>query len=509
MPSAEGTSGADRTTSEERQRRDTMKSGKTIVALSDGEARLVAALDVLRGSGLRVLATSLAYEAARWLGRPEGTVLVARHGLLPEDRRRFMSDIRAVAPSAPVVVIVSHPSAIDASLPIDRWITEPVTADELAAAVADLATEHSAPTANLRHANVQNTEPLLAVAAGVPPGATPKIYEVVHGCRVLSELECDREQLIQRGLRLFMQITGSSRASLMLKSPETGRLRLVSCAGFPAEMREPVEVEVGEGIAGHVAASEQPLLVADAAAHVPKRAGRRYDGDSFMVAPLLTRSSVVGVVNLTNRVGGGAYDQDDLIHAMMIADQFAVNLVNAEAINDLRTMTLVDTLTHLFNRRHFDSELKKEVERARRYGRELTLALIDVDDFKTLNDEYGYSTADSVLKAVASILRRTFRETDTVTRWGGDEFAVILPETGIGIPSSRLPSPRKCIERIHETLGSPEFARIVPAVKRPVTISIGAATFPRNCKNDIELFNRATLALQDAKRRGNGTSFAD
>ena len=111
-----------------------------------------------------------------------------------------------------------------------------------------------------------------------------------------------------------------------------------------------------------------------------------------------------------------------------------------------KQMSVTDPLTRLFNRRHFENEFEREFKRAKRYDNGLSLAIIDIDFFKKINDTYGHSCGDFVLKEVAYIMKANFRQTDTLFRYGGEEFVVILTETsGLNaeIPLERL---RKRIE---------------------------------------------------------------
>jgi diguanylate cyclase (GGDEF)-like protein len=161
----------------------------------------------------------------------------------------------------------------------------------------------------------------------------------------------------------------------------------------------------------------------------------------------------------------------------------------------LLQLATIDALTGLFNRGHVDDRFSIELSRARRYHKPLTIAVIDVDHFKSLNDAYGHVAGDQVLRNIGAILRNSFRESDTAGRYGGEEFIVILPETGIEAAGQKLESLRLLVA------DSP-FALPRPGENASVTISSGLASFPRDGETAGELFATADKRMFQAKREG-------
>jgi two-component system cell cycle response regulator len=139
----------------------------------------------------------------------------------------------------------------------------------------------------------------------------------------------------------------------------------------------------------------------------------------------------------------------------------------------LLQMATSDPLTGLFNRGYVDDRLAIEFSRARRYGKLLTIAVVDVDRFKSLNDTHGHSAGDAVLRQIGAILRNSFRQSDTAGRYGGEEFVIILPETDIESAQQRLESLRESITTTPIELGA-------TGEKVQVTISAGLASFPQD-----------------------------
>lgn len=159
--------------------------------------------------------------------------------------------------------------------------------------------------------------------------------------------------------------------------------------------------------------------------------------------------------------------------------------------NSSRYLSQVDSLTGLYNRRNFDSNLEREFIRAKRYKSELCIAIIDIDFFKKINDSYGHLCGDFILKEVAYLISENFRKTDMVFRFGGEEFVVILPET----PISQVSIP---LERLRQTVEQNNFS--YNGNKLKVTISIGAAL--NNAETTEEFLDNADKALYEAKNNG-------
>lgn len=158
-----------------------------------------------------------------------------------------------------------------------------------------------------------------------------------------------------------------------------------------------------------------------------------------------------------------------------------------------RYMSVTDPLTGLYNRRHFEDNLEREFLRAVRYDNNLSFAIIDVDFFKKVNDTYGHSYGDYVLKEVAYLILQTFRKTDMVFRYGGEEFAVIITET----PIEKAVIP---LERLRKSISEYPFSYNGTKIK--VTVSIGVSEVNKQTESVHQLFENADKALYKAKENG-------
>ena len=185
---------------------------------------------------------------------------------------------------------------------------------------------------------------------------------------------------------------------------------------------------------------------------------------------------------------------------MLIASALSLALVaRSQRLLQLATR---DPLTGLFNRGYIDDRFAIELSRARRYDKGLTIAVIDADHFKSLNDSHGHLAGDVVLCKIGELLSDSFRQSDTAGRYGGEEFVVILPETDIAAAEQKLESLRKAVASTPIAVGS-------HGKQVRVTISAGIASFPQDGEDAAELFALADERMFQAKREGRNRIVAD
>jgi diguanylate cyclase (GGDEF)-like protein len=172
-------------------------------------------------------------------------------------------------------------------------------------------------------------------------------------------------------------------------------------------------------------------------------------------------------------------------------------MVEIQIFKQTEKLAMVDSLTGIFNRHYFDVSLKKEIKRALRYGKHLSLLMIDLDDFKKINDRNGHLFGDEVLKGFANILRSISREEDIPCRYGGEEFVVILPET-------KTDGALAYAERLRSEMRSDALLR-----DNRITYSGGISSFPENGEAAAELLRTADEALYEAKCSGKDRSIVN
>ncbi len=171
----------------------------------------------------------------------------------------------------------------------------------------------------------------------------------------------------------------------------------------------------------------------------------------------------------------------------------AKNCQLQEMLTKVETLAMTDSLTGLFNRRHCQDVLEKEFNRTVRYNTSLSCLMIDIDHFKKVNDAYGHRVGDSALKEVADLIKSNTRDIDTVSRWGGEEFLVLLPQT-VKDSGMRLASRMLKAASGHAFAGIPDGR---------ITVSIGLASVPDpSIDSGEKLINASDVALYKAKKRG-------
>jgi diguanylate cyclase (GGDEF)-like protein len=293
------------------------------------------------------------------------------------------------------------------------------------------------------------------------------------------------------------KLLGARVVSTAIFDPITQALRVRGTYGYPSLLVEHARITPGAGIIGGVFQSGIAMCVPDVRAHDDiLRSRPRYRTHSFVAVPVRAGQRILGVISATDRDDGRPFTRDDVSALRALAAPVALALSRELAVSEAEQYAhaaAIDPLSGLFNRRYLHVRLEEELERARRHQIPLALLMIDLDDFKMVNDRFGHLAGDAVIKEAAVILRRTVRMFDVCTRYGGEEFAILMPNSG-------AQSAATVAERIRRRIESHRFTE--PALAAvSVTASIGLAVstaqlLPR------DLIERADQALYQAKTLG-------
>jgi diguanylate cyclase (GGDEF)-like protein len=296
----------------------------------------------------------------------------------------------------------------------------------------------------------------------------------------------------------------AERGSLLLLDESSNQLTMTAARGIPTAVSQVAPIAMGQGIAGAVLRENRPLVASvDEIGHttVPER---RYKTKSFISYPIAIGERRFGVLNLADKIGGGAYDLHDLSVIDLLAPQIALALERAswqQRANQFQLMSITDPLTGLHNRRYLEARLTEEIGRSKRYNYPLSFMMIDVDDFKLYNDHNGHQAGDRALEITAQCLRAALRKVDVASRYGGEEFSILLPQTS-------LEEAGVIADRIRRKIMTTNFANGESQPLGCVTVSIGLSTFSPSLESAEAIVRAADRALYHAKSHGKNRAYA-
>ncbi|MBK9164755.1 MAG: diguanylate cyclase [Acidobacteria bacterium] len=288
------------------------------------------------------------------------------------------------------------------------------------------------------------------------------------------------------------EVLGAERVSILTPTNLGGELRARSMIGTSVDLS--AERNVGGRISRTALESGKPIVAGDLAdlgiASSPD--SWNYRTDSFISFPIAMGEKQLAVLNVADRADGGAFTADDLEILQALAPQLAVAIdrrqLEARTV-ELEKRSITDSLTGLMNRGYIEERLIEEMSRANRYRTQMSLLMIDVDNFKSYNDTFGHPAGDVALVLVSKAMKDTLRAADVAARYGGEEFAILLPQTDADEAAS-------IAERLRQRVERTEFPR------RQVTISVGFAEFTPEFTEPRDWITAADMALYDAKELG-------
>jgi len=305
----------------------------------------------------------------------------------------------------------------------------------------------------------------------------------------------DRDAILRAIMQQMEQFFKPETWSLLLLDEPRKELYYAVAVGHTESDLAQLRVPIGRGLAGWVAAHGESLIVPEVSQD-PRfdanfsggrsDAGRPTRVRSAICMPLRSRLRTLGVIELLNcRLDTLSDYTISFLH--VLCDYAAIAIENARAMERIQELTITDETTGLFNVRHLYRQLESEIERARRFKSQFSLIFIDLDYFKQINDEFGHLVGSRVLAEVGQSLKSIVREVDSVYRYGGDEFIVLLPETGKA-------GARKTAEHLLASLRTMRFAK-TDGLKLEVRASFGVATYPEDGHSVHEVIRAADTMM--------------
>lgn len=345
------------------------------------------------------------------------------------------------------------------------------------------------------HATAHPSEPAFPDEAS--PQTLVKLQRRVHHLEWFLKLAfdlnrtIDRQESIQAIRQFFKNIVQVDGFSLWLVSATSKKIELVTSFGVSATrylVRRASSHPASSPSPGSAANEHHPLI------ERPPDSTHREDG-SVLLLPLSPEAgTILGYIGLF-RQNPSAFPEKEIALLQQAGRFIAMHLRKITLFQTTRELAYVDSLTRILNRRYFDQRFLKEIGRAQRYEREMSLLMIDIDHFKKYNDYLGHIAGDNALRQVAVMLEKKLRKADVVCRYGGEEFVVILPEIGAEAAG-------KVAEKLRKAVLLFDFPGEDKLPSGKLTISIGVAAFPQNGKNAADVLLHADQALYQAKESG-------
>jgi two-component system, cell cycle response regulator len=322
------------------------------------------------------------------------------------------------------------------------------------------------------------------------PQQLAKLPAVLFEIGKLIGSDLDPGILLSRIAELVVQLINAKACSVMLLDADRRRLLAKAAYGLRTERMHTLSFAIGEGVAGWVVERGESVLIGDVAQD-PRFVALPFNQTpiaSMLCVPLLARGERVGVVTATSDAVN-AFHADDLELVRFIAMTIALDIENVR----LHRVAVTDPLTGAYNREFLIARLPQEIDQAIDREAALSLAMVDVDHFKAVNDQYGHGVGDVVLAEVARRLRGAIRAGDLLVRYGGEEFLVVLPKADAG-------RAWEVGERMRQRVCERAFD-IGDGLALLLRVSVGIAQW-RTGETMPDLIERADAAMYGAKQRG-------
>lgn len=311
-------------------------------------------------------------------------------------------------------------------------------------------------------------------------------------------------QIYESILAQSTDLVNAERGSLWLLDEHANQLTIKAARGIPVGQSDIDAIRVGEGIAGSVISAGQPLVGTIDALGRQSLPERKYKTNSFISYPIAIGARRIGVLNVADKRGGASYNESDLAMIDLVAPQIALALERAawqHRANQFQLMSITDPLTGLHNRRYLEARLSEELNRSKRYDFPMSFMMIDIDDFKLYNDRNGHQAGDRALEITAQCLRSTLRKADVASRYGGEEFSILLPQT-------TLKEAGAIADRLRRQIMAARFPHGESQPLGSVTISIGLSSLSPVVDTAEAIIRAADRALYHAKYHGKNRAYA-
>ena len=326
-----------------------------------------------------------------------------------------------------------------------------------------------------------------------------RIYDTRNLLDVSKELHYlqEVEKVINSSLLIILGQFRFQKSFALLYDSETMNYSRLFTKGFKIKEEEKIEIDVDSPMIKFFTEN----MVLSEISEIYKRVKFKKILKVFQkwqidyLIPIIVDDRVKGVIGCGVKMFGEPVEKDDRDMLGVLINTIAISLGNAQLYEDVKKMSMTDAMTTLNNYRYFEDRLHEEINRARRKKSCVSLLMLDIDYFKNYNDSLGHQAGDEALRLIGSVLKMTARDDDIVTRYGGEEFCIILP----GVEKEVI---RNLAERIRENVESFRFYKEELQPNGKLTISLGGASFPEDADSFADLVGKSDTALYQSKHDG-------
>lgn len=322
--------------------------------------------------------------------------------------------------------------------------------------------------------------------SGTEPPRLSQELSIFHDVAKALTSSLDLDSILQTIMEKMAEYFRPDTWSLLMVDAERNELYFAIAVGPAAEALKNVRLKVGEGIAGWVAKHGERLTVPDV--YNDSRWARRVDETtncetrSIICVPLRSKHRVLGVIQLVN-VDMRGFSEQEMFFLQSLCDYAAIAIENARAVEKIQELTITDDCTGLYNARHLYKTLETEVYRSSRFGYEFSVIFIDLDHFKNVNDTHGHLVGSKLLAEIGYLIKAQLRLIDYAFRYGGDEFVVLLPQTG---KDQAVVVARRLVESLRNGIFCKD-----EGLNLNVRASLGLATYPHDAKTPHDIIRQA------------------
>jgi diguanylate cyclase (GGDEF)-like protein len=329
-------------------------------------------------------------------------------------------------------------------------------------------------------------EPGMSEATGTQLTRQSQELNIFHDVAKALTSSLDLDSILQTIMEKMAEYFRPDTWSLLMVDEQHEELYFAIAVGAAAETLKNIRLKVGEGIAGWVAQHGEQVISADVE-NDPRFAKRIDEATqcltrSIICVPLRSKLRVLGVIQLVN-VDISQFNEQEVFFLQALCDYAAISIENARWVEKIQELTITDDCTGLYNARHLYKTLETEVYRSSRFGYEFSVLFIDLDHFKQVNDTHGHLIGSKLLAEIGYLVKAQLRLIDFAFRYGGDEFVVLLPQTG-------KDQALVVAKRLRDALRASSFCR-EEGLNLNVRASMGLATYPHDARDAHDIIRQA------------------